>query len=329
MRASGEQSMTESAASAPKARTVEVEPDDAGQRVDNYLLRILRGVPRTRVYRLVRRGEVRVNGGRIRVGYRLVAGDRVRVPPVYGERYAGGRLPPGLLARLRDATLYEDAEALMLDKPAGIAVHAGTGLGGGIIDGLRELRPDIARPELVHRLDRDTSGCLLIAKGRGPLRRLQDELRAGGFEKVYHAVLLGEWPQPRATIDARLQRYMPASGERLVRADAAGRSARSHFERLGVGDGLTVVEVQIDTGRTHQIRVHAVGLGHPVAGDAKYGDRARERAPFGGRAPRLLLHASGLGFTGSDGWVRIESALPPEIESIRARLAGEQTAGGE
>ncbi len=323
MRTWGDQAMTHTAASAPKARTVEIEPDDAGQRVDNYLLRVLRGVPRARIYRLLRRGEVRVNGGRIRAGYRLVAGDRVRVPPVHGQRYAGGRLPPGLLARLRDATLYEDAEALVLDKPAGVAVHAGSGLGGGLIDGLRELRPDIARPELVHRLDRDTSGCLLIAKGRGALRRLQDELRAGGFEKRYHAVLLGEWPGPRATVDARLQRYMPASGERLVRADASGRSATSHFERLGAAEGLTLAEVRIDTGRTHQIRVHAAGLGHPLAGDMKYGARARERGLFaGGRAPRLLLHASGLGFTGADGWVRVESALPPEIESIRARLAG-------
>ncbi|MEX2575493.1 MAG: RluA family pseudouridine synthase [Halofilum sp. (in: g-proteobacteria)] len=313
--------MTETAAARPKVRIVEVEPDDAGQRVDNYLLRVLRGVPRSRVYRLLRRGEVRVNGGRVRASRRLAAGDRVRLPPVHGERYAEGRLPPGLLARLRDATLYEDEQALVLDKPAGIAVHAGTGLGGGLIDGLRELRPDVARPELVHRLDRDTSGCLLIAKGRSALRRLQDELRAGGFEKIYHAVLLGDWAGPRTTVDARLQRYMPASGERLVRADPAGRSARSHFERIGGADGLTLVEVRIETGRTHQIRVHAAGLGHPVAGDAKYGVRERERALFaGGRAPRLLLHASGLGFTGTNGWVRVDSALPLEFDAVRAGL---------
>lgn len=312
--------MSESAAPSPKARTVEVGADDAGQRIDNYLLRILRSVPRTRVYRLLRRGEVRVNGGRIRASYRLSAGDRVRVPPVHGQRYAGGKLPAPLLERLRDATLYEDADALVLDKPAGVAVHAGTGLGGGIIDGLRELRPDIARLELAHRLDRDTSGCLLLAKSRTALRRLQGELRGGGFEKVYHAVLIGDWLGPTVTTDARLRRYMPASGERLVRADPEGRTARSHFRRIASVGGLTLVEVRIETGRTHQIRVHAAGLGHPVAGDSKYGQRERERALFpGGRAPRLLLHASGLGFTGADGSrVRVDSALPAELEAIRA-----------
>lgn len=314
--------MSESDAQPPKARTVEVVADDAGQRIDNYLLRVLRNVPRTRVYRLLRKGEVRVNGGRIKAGYRLAAGDRVRVPPVHGQRYAGGRLPPALLERLRHATLYEDDDALVLDKPAGVAVHAGTGLGGGIIDGLRELRPDIARLELVHRLDRDTSGCLMLAKSRIALRRLQDELRAGGFDKIYHAVLVGDWAGPRTTVDARLQRYMPASKERLVRADPDGRAARSHFERIAGGGGLTLAEVRIDTGRTHQIRVHAARLGYPVAGDTKYGNRAAERALFSkGRAPRLLLHASGLGFTGADGRVRVDSALPDEFEALRRSMS--------
>jgi len=291
-------------------RTVEAGVDDAGQRIDNYLLRVLRGVPRTRVYRLLRKGEVRVNGGRVKAGYRLAAGDRVRIPPVRAERHANGRLPETALARLRDAVLHEDDRVLVIDKPAGLAVHAGTGLGGGLVDGLRELRPDIARLELVHRLDRETSGCLLLAKGRAALRALQDELRAGGFHKEYEAVLVGDWTGPEASVDAPLLRNVLVSGERVVRVDAGGRPARSHFVRLDSGRGLTRVRVVLDTGRTHQIRVHAAHLGHPVAGDPKYGDRGRDRAVFGGRAPRMFLHAACLGFTSGHERVLVKSPVP-------------------
>lgn len=297
-------------------RTVEAGADDAGQRIDNYLMRVFRGVPRTRIYRLLRKGEVRVNGGRIRAGYRLAAGDRVRLPPVRAERHAGGSLPQALLERLRDAVLYEDERALVIDKPAGIAVHAGTGLGGGVIDGVRALRPELAGLALVHRLDRDTSGCLLLAKGRPALRALQAELRRGGFDKVYRAVLTGDWAGPVAHVDAPLRRNVQRSGERLVRVDAQGRAARSEFRRLAGGNGLTLVEVVIDTGRTHQVRVHAAHLGHPVAGDPKYGDRERERAALGRRAPRLCLHASRLGFTGHAGPVVVESPMPDELRAL-------------
>ncbi|MDX1608728.1 MAG: RluA family pseudouridine synthase [Halofilum sp. (in: g-proteobacteria)] len=284
--------------------------EDAGQRIDNYLLRILRGVPRMRVYRLLRRGEVRVNGGRVKPGHRLQTGDHVRVPPVRQRRYAGGRLPGHQLARLRDSIRHEDAVSLAIDKPAGLAVHAGSGLGGGVIDGLRQLRPDICGLELVHRLDRDTSGCLLLAKGRPALRRLQAELRGGGFVKVYTALLLGDWPGPEATVDAPLRRTRLDSGERRVRVDPEGRSARSHFRRLD-GDGrFTLVEVEIETGRTHQIRVHAAHLGHPVVGDTRYGDAAGERAALGGRARRMYLHATRLTFTGEHGPVTLECPPP-------------------
>ena len=301
-------------------RTLTVGPDDAGQRVDNFVLRALRGVPRTRVYRLLRRGEVRVNRGRVKPARRLEAGDVVRLPPVQAERHAEGRLPAELLERLRNAVLYEDDRVLVIDKPAGLAVHAGTGLGGGVVDALRRLRPDIERLELVHRLDRGTSGCLMLAKGRRALRALQGELRAGGFEKDYRAVLLGDWPGPETLIEAPLRRERRHSGERVVRIDPAGRAARSRFRRMRGARGMTLVDVRIDTGRTHQIRVHAAHLGHPVVGDAKYGDRGRERDLLGRDAPRLFLHAHRLGFTGAEGPVRVESPVPPGFDTL---LSGE------
>lgn len=299
-----------------RVRTVEVVADDAGQRIDNFVLRELRGVPRTRVYRLLRRGEVRVNGGRVKPGRRLETGDRVRLPPVQTERHADGHLPAHLLERLSAAVVYEDERALVLDKPAGIAVHAGTGLGGGVVDGLRALRPDGERLELVHRLDRGTSGCLMLAKGRRAMRQLQAELRAGGFSKDYCAALLGEWDGPEALVEAPLSRTLRRSGERVVRIDAAGRAARSRFRPVRTGAGLTLAAVRIETGRTHQIRVHAAHLGHPVAGDAKYGDRAAERGILGRDAPRLFLHAHRLGFPGPDGRVTVESPVPAEFPAL-------------
>jgi len=291
-------------------RSVEVDADAAGQRLDNFVMRALRGVPRSRVYRLLRRGEVRVNGGRSKPGRRLATGDQVRLPPVRREQYAHGNLPASVLERLRHAVLFEDDAVVVVDKPAGIAVHAGTGLGGGVIDGLRSLRPDIERLELVHRLDRDTSGVLLLAKGRHTLKRLQESLRAGGFDKIYRAVLVGDWIGPEAAIRARLRRDRLASGERIVRVDASGQSAESVFRRLRGDGGLTEVEVRLTTGRTHQIRVHAAHMGYPVVGDPKYGAAATEKRYFGQRAPRLLLHAHRLRFPAANDAVTVESAPP-------------------
>lgn len=300
-----------------RARTVVADAADAGQRIDNYLMRILRGVPRGRIYRLLRRGEVRVNGGRVRAGHRLARGDRIRLPPVRRERCADGRLPEQALARLATAVLHEDERALVIDKPAGLAVHAGTGLGGGVIDGLRQLRPDVRDLELVHRLDRDTSGCLLLAKGRCALAALQAELRAGGFDKTYAAVLVGDWRGPALTVDRPLRRDVRPSGARIVRVDeAAGRPARSRFRRLEGAGAATLVRVDIETGRTHQIRVHAASLGHPVAGDRKYGDAAVERARLGARADRLYLHAWRLAFTGPGGRIVVESPVPAEFTGM-------------
>lgn len=307
--------MSDSAA----VRSVEAGSGEAGQRIDNFLLRELRGVPRGHVYRLLRRGEVRVNGRRVRPTQRLVEGDRVRIPPVRDERHADGRLPAHLLARLRDAICYEDERVLVVDKPAGIAVHAGSGLGGGVIDGLRALRPELRELALVHRLDRDTSGCLLLAKGRATLRELQRALRERSGDKQYQAVLLGEWSEAAATVDAALHRDRRAGGERVVRVDAdRGRPARSHFRRLAVGGGLTRVAVRIESGRTHQIRVHAAHLGHPVLGDAKYGRRRDDRARLGRPAPRLFLHAEALRLPLGDDWLDVSAPVPDIFATVLA-----------
>lgn len=308
--------------SATGPRHVVAGDNDDGQRIDNFLLRVLRGVPRMRVYRLLRKGEVRVNGGRIKPSYRLQAGDSVRLPPVRAERHADGRLPASQLERLKASILYEDERALAIDKPAGLAVHAGSGLGGGVIDGLRTLRPDIEGLELVHRLDRDTSGCLLLAKGRRNLRALQDELRAGGFSKIYRALLVGDWTGPEADVDVALKRDVESAGERMVRVDDDGKAARSHFRRLGGNGRITHVEVELGTGRTHQIRVHAAHLGHPVLGDDKYGDARAARACLGRKPPRMYLHASRLSFTGADGRVTVEAPLPERfLDPLQAESA--------
>lgn len=304
-------------------RVVAVAAEDDGQRVDNFLLRELRGVPRTRIYRFLRKGEVRVNGGRVRPARRLRAGDKVRIPPVRAERHADGQLPRHLLERLRQAVLFEDDEALVIDKPAGMAVHAGSGLGAGVVDGLRELRPETPRLELVHRLDRDTSGCLLLAKGRTALRRLQAGLRSESAEKAYRAILVGEWHETERSVRVPLRRDVLQSGERMVRVDPEGRSAVSHFRRLRVDCGVTEVEVLLETGRTHQIRVHAAHLGHPVAGDRKYGDASRERGLPVGRAPRMMLHARRLAFDGADGRIAVESMVPATFEAMIAGEGGQ------
>lgn len=300
-----------------RARTVETTGDDVGQRIDNYLMRVLRGVPRGHVYKLLRKGEVRVNGRRARPVYRLAAGDRVRIPPVREERHAEGRLPEHLLARLRGRILHEDDDVIVIDKPAGLAVHAGSGLGGGLIDGLRELRPDLPALSLVHRLDRDTSGCLLLAKSRRVLRALQGALREQRFEKTYQAVLVGDWRGPEVTVDAPLTRDLRRGNERIVRVDPVhGQAACSRFRRLAGNGSLTRVEVTIETGRTHQIRVHAVHLGFPLLGDAKYGNRRAERACLGQRPTRLFLHAWRLGFPLGNERIVVESPLPADFVAV-------------
>jgi 23S rRNA pseudouridine955/2504/2580 synthase len=296
-----------------------------GQRLDNFLLRELAGVPRSRVYRLLRRGEVRVNGKRKQADYRLAADDEVRLPPLReapAPDSSPRRVPDGLLATVRTAIVHEDERLLVLDKPAGLAVHGGSGLSFGAIEALRALRPNETL-ELVHRLDRDTSGCLLVARTRPALRLAHALLREGTVEKHYAALLAGRWRLGRKTIDAPVLTNTREGGERVVRVHRAGKVALSDFKVVGhYRDLATLMDVAIRTGRTHQIRVHSAFAGHPVAGDEKYGDKecnARLRA-LGLR--RMFLHASSIGFRWPDTGAafRAEAALPRELQDVLERL---------
>jgi 23S rRNA pseudouridine955/2504/2580 synthase len=298
-----------------------------GQRLDNFLLRTLSGVPRSRVYRLLRRGEVRVNGKRSKADYRLAATDEVRLPPVHDARAEGAPargVPDALLATVRDAIIHEDERLLVLNKPAGLAVHGGSGLSFGVIEALRALRPDESL-ELAHRLDRDTSGCLLVARKPAALRALHALLREGQVEKHYAALVAGRWRLGRKTIDAPVLTHTRQGGERMVRVHAAGKIALSVFAPQESFDDLaTLMDVTIQTGRTHQIRVHAAFAGHPVAGDDKYGDREvnAKLKEYGLR--RMFLPASSVAFEWPDTRVafRIACELPADLAQVLAMLPG-------
>lgn len=304
------------------ARTVEVAGDEAGQRIDNFLARQLKGVPRSRIYRVLRRGEVRVNSGRIRPGYRLRAGDRVRIPPL---RTAGASdpplVPPQLRRRLEAAVVYEDPAVVVVDKPAGLPVHAGTGVDLGLIEALRSLRPEGGGLELVHRLDRATSGCVILAKTRTALRELHDAMREGRIEKRYLALVAGRPEHERWSVDVAL-RPDRSGPERVMVAGQGGKPARTELRRIAQYAGAALVEARLPTGRTHQIRVHAAHNGHPLAGDPRYGDeRFNEWARDLGLR-RLFLHAHAVGFRTPAGGEPVEAAapLPDDLRAILDRL---------
>ena len=279
-------------------RQLQVTADDVGQRIDNFLLRHFKSVPRSRVYRLLRRGEVRVNGRRARPDYRLASGDRLRLPPVRtGGDKPPARVPQSLIERIRAAIVYEDPDLLVINKPAGLAVHGGSGLGFGVIEALRAARPKETL-ELVHRLDRETSGCLLVARRRASLRTLHALMREGAVEKRYLTLLAGRWTLGRKRIDVPLKTRQLQGGERVVKAHAGGKSSASQFCPIQFyAKRATFMEVQIETGRTHQIRVHAAYAGHPVAGDDKYGDREFNAALRKLGLERMFLHAHTVNFT--------------------------------
>ncbi|WP_295445071.1 RluA family pseudouridine synthase [uncultured Thiodictyon sp.] len=313
-----------------------VDAESAGQRIDNFLLRHLKGVPRSHLYRVLRRGEVRVNKGRIQADYRLQAGDLVRIPPVRTPApEAVVRAPDSQLAGLAGAVLFEDERLLVIDKPAGLAVHGGSGLSYGLIESLRQLRPG-AELELVHRLDRDTSGALVISKRRSTLRELHRLIRAGGMDKRYLALILGDLPQDEVTVDAALTKNIDQGGERVVKVDrAGGKAARTVFRRLrslpfagpaAEAGVVTLVEARLITGRTHQIRVHAAHLGTPLAGDPKYGDFEANRRLKAVGLGRLFLHAASVGFRAEymEQPLWVEAPLAPELEDVLARLADGQ-----
>lgn len=298
-------------ASRPAARTVEVGADDAGMRIDNFLSRELRGVPRGRVYRVLRRGEVRVNGGRVRAGHRLERGDKVRLPPLRIAAPDEAVVPAALAQRLEQAIVFEDARLLVLDKPAGLAAHGGSGVSVGAIEALRTLRP--GRLELVHRLDRETSGCLMIAKRRSELRALHELLRAGAIDKRYLALLGGRLREDKVICELPLA-IRRIGAERRAVIDEHGKPARTEFRLLHRLRGATLVEVILHTGRMHQIRAHAAALGTPVAGDTRYGERRLNRTFARLGLERLFLHAHALSFVRPHDGERLQVSAPLDDE---------------
>lgn len=311
-------------------RHVSIGSEEDGQRLDRQLARLLPGVPRSRLYRLIRRGEVRVNGRRAGPEQRLRAGDDLRLPPVHeAPPDAPPVVPQELVARIAQSVVCENDRLLVVNKPAGVAVHGGSGVSFGVIEALRAARPG-EELELVHRLDRDTSGCLLVARRASVLRALHALLREGtGFEKRYLALLAGRWQLGAKRIDVPLRTDLRVGGERTVRAHASGKAAVSRFRPVQFfGREATLVEVTIDTGRTHQIRVHAAYAGHPVAGDAKYGDAAfNERMRALGLA-RMFLHAHSVSFPWPGGGAEfsVNTPLPEDLGAVIDRLAA-ATAG--
>ena len=323
--------MSESQEKKLSVRNVVVEPDYAGQRIDNFLTRYLKGVPRSYLYRILRRGEVRVNKGRIQAGYRVRAGDLVRIPPV---RIAERSLPnpdQRVLQQIQRAIVYEDSRLLLLNKPSGLAVHGGSGLSFGVIEAMRALRPEEKQLELVHRLDRDTSGCLLIAKRRSALRILHQLMRDNGIDKRYLALLAGRWQQSRAEVDAPLRKNTLKGGERVVRVDTEGKPALTRFRVRQPFAQSTLVEARLMTGRTHQIRVHAAHLGTPILGDDKYGDRDANRAARRQGLKRLFLHAESLRFRwpGERQDLLVKAPLPPALEAILRQLENSSAIAAE
>ncbi|HYE34552.1 23S rRNA pseudouridine(955/2504/2580) synthase RluC [Methylocaldum sp.] len=280
------------ASSGVSVQWIEIDEESAGQRIDNFLFARLKGVPKSHVYRILRTGEVRRNGGRIQARERLDTGDLIRIPPIrLASRDHDGVPEAFVRARLEPRVLYEDDDLLVLNKPAGMAVHGGSGLSFGVIEGLREIRPEARFLELVHRLDRDTSGCLLIAKKRSALRILHEQFRNDEVKKVYLALLAGPWARTRWIMDAPLKKNVLQSGERMVRVAREGKPAVTEFRRKDRYANSTLVEARPVTGRTHQIRVHAQAMGHPIVGDERYGDEKinREFRQLG--LKRLFLHA--------------------------------------
>ena len=258
---------------------MEAQEGDDGQRLDNFLMRTLGAVPRSLVYRILRTGEVRVNGRRAKPAYRVVAGDRIRLPPIQGAKQKGdadsAKAPSKSLREfVAAAVIFEDRDLIVVNKPAGVAVHGGSGVSFGVIEALRAVHPELKELELVHRLDRETSGCLLVARRRAVLRDLHAQLRAREMEKRYLALVAGRWPFGSKTIDLPLKTNLKQGGERVVRVHDEGQEAVTTFTPLEqFGKVATLLDIALGTGRTHQIRVHAAHAGYPVAGDEKYGDR--------------------------------------------------------
>jgi 23S rRNA pseudouridine955/2504/2580 synthase len=303
---------------------VTIVEDEAGQRIDNYLLRICKGVPKSHIYRILRSGEVRVNKGRIDQLYRLQIGDVVRIPPIrIAEKDAGSAPVPGA----EFAIVHEDSHLLVIDKPAGVAVHGGSGVSYGVIEQLRAARPQAKFLELVHRLDRETSGLLLLAKKRSALTNLHEQMRDGSTDKRYLTLVSGNWTNPRQHVKLPLHKYTTPDGERRVVVQAGGQEAHTVFNLLRKWESFALLEAELKTGRTHQIRVHLASSGFPIAGDEKYGDFALNKQlqkanDTRGALKRMFLHAYRITFqhpeTGKP--MTLTAPLPPECDRFLVSL---------
>jgi 23S rRNA pseudouridine955/2504/2580 synthase len=301
----------------------QVDGEYAGQRLDNFLIRLLKGVPKSRIYRLLRKGEVRVNKGRAKPDMRLNEGDLIRIAPIRVSTGESSKSPSSQFRkRLNESIIFEDDAMLIVNKPSGIAVHGGSGLSFGVIEGLRADRPDCRYLELVHRLDRDTSGCLMLAKSRVALISLQKSMQSNSIKKTYQALVKGRWPKGKSIINAPLLKNTLSSGERMVRVDAGGKASVTHFKVAQSFREATLLEVGLETGRTHQIRVHCQFSGQPIAGDPKYGDIGFNQYLRGLGLKRLFLHASSLVFVHpiSGDRVEVEAELPCELNSVLDQL---------
>lgn len=316
-------------AAPPAVTHVTVGEEGEGQRLDNYLVKTLKGVPKTLVYRIIRSGEVRVNKGRAAADTRLAVGDVLRLPPVRVSDKVAEKAEKPAPAR-EFPIVYEDEWLIAIDKPAGVAVHGGSGVSFGVIEQLRQARPSLKFLELVHRLDKETSGLLLVAKKRSALTALQDQFRQRQTGKTYAALVAGDWPESKKVIDVALHKYLTGEGERRVRTvDADADEGRRSITLVKVAkrfQGFSLLDVTIKTGRTHQIRVHLAHEGHGIVGDEKYGDFALNKAlakgEGGPKFARMFLHARRLGFTHpvSGEAIELEAPLPPECEALLAAL---------
>lgn len=302
-----------------RVRKVSIDSELAGQRIDNFLRRELPGVPKGRLYRLLRRGEVRVNSGRIRAEYKLQEGDEVRLPPVRIRDEAAA--PSAAHAsQLVDRVLYEDKALLVIDKPTGIAVHGGSGISHGVIEVLRHARPDLRDLSLVHRLDRETSGCLVLAKRRSALRALHALFRDGVVEKNYLALAIGDWQLGEQLIDAPLLVRHRSGGERHVIVDKEGKKAQTRIQLSRTFGQYSLLQCSPLTGRTHQIRVHAQHVGYPLAGDERYGDAEENKRAKSIGLPRLFLHAQSIAFPDANGnELHFTSPLAEDLERFLSK----------
>lgn len=301
----------------------DVGDEDSGQRLDNFLFRQFRAVPKSRIYRALRHGEVRVNKKRVKPEYRLQSGDVLRIPPLQMDEKADKKpVADKWLRQLEQAILFENADLLVVNKPSGLAVHGGSGLDYGLIEAIRKLRPNCKRLELAHRLDRDTSGCTIIVKKSSVLRAVHQQLREKTMAKTYLALVRGRWPRRKTLVDAALEKNVLSSGERMVRVSPDGKKSMTRFAIVELFNGATLIQAMPVTGRTHQIRVHALHAGFPLCGDDKYGNKHDEEWLKQIGLKRLFLHASEiqLELPGYDKPLHVKAPLPVELEQVLKTL---------